>query len=140
MIWSVALIGLLLPALAAAQPPEMRLPWTDVAPTRAGDVVRTAAVGAADGRIGSFTARRAAAREAARRRAIAALHAWVDDALARVRAHPRDATRVHDAVDAAAEVRGVRPLSDGGAVVVVEVPVQALRDGCDEEGLPWVGD
>lgn len=130
-------VGAIAPS-AAQPPPSMELPWTDVAPERVGDVVRTAAIGAADTRIGRFGVRRAAAREAARRRAQAALHVWVDDALAQVRAHPRDATAVHEAVDREIRTRGVRPLVDGGAVVVVEVPVSALRSACSRSGLPWV--
>ncbi len=135
----LALVALIAPASAMGQaPPEMEVPWTDVAPARAGDVVRAAALGAADERIGSFTARRAAAREVARRRALEALHAWVDDALAAVRAPPREASAVHAAVDRDARVAGTRPLADGGAVMVVEIGVAALRDACAREGLPWV--
>ncbi|MBX3275915.1 MAG: hypothetical protein KF729_37005 [Sandaracinaceae bacterium] len=129
----------LAPGSARAQPPEMQVPWADVAPARAGDVIQTAALGVPDERIGSFVARRAAARDAARRRAMEALHAYADAALAAVRAHPREASAVHEAIGRAARVAGVRPLSDGGAVVVVEVPVGALRTACGRAGLPWVG-
>lgn len=135
----LAVLALIVAAPASAQtPPEMELPWTDVAPSRVGAVVRAAALGAADERIGSFTARRAAAREVARRRALAALHAWVDDALAAVRAPPMEASAVHAAVDRDAHVTGVRPLADGGAVAVMEIGVEALRAACAREGLPWV--
>jgi len=116
----------------------MRVPWADVAPARAGGVVRAASVGAADARIGRFSARRASARGEARERARRAVHGWVDDALAHVHADPRQATAAHEAVDANLRVVGVRPLVDGGAVVMVEVDIARLRAACAEEGLPWV--
>lgn len=125
-------------SLAGAQPAAMQVPWTDVAASRAGDVVRAAAIGVPDARIGRFAARRDSARTAAQRRAVDAIHAWADDALARVRAHPREAAAVHEAIDRDARVGGVRPLVDGGAVVVVEVPVATFRDACASGGLPWV--
>ncbi|HJL16157.1 MAG TPA: hypothetical protein RMH99_10895 [Sandaracinaceae bacterium LLY-WYZ-13_1] len=148
------LLGLLLltGAPAAAQdaedpdaaPPEVvevpeafALPWTDRPPRVDDGTVRAAAVGMPDERIGRFAARRASARTDGRERAMAALHAWADDALARVRATPREAQRVHAALERAAAVEAVRPLVDAGAVVVVRVPTSALRAACDREGLPW---
>jgi hypothetical protein len=128
-------------APAAAQdevPPAFDLPWTDTAPALRAGVVRAAAVGLPDERIGRFDARRASARTDGRRRALRALHAWADDALARVRATPREAQRVHAALDRAARVEGVRPLVDAGAVVVLAVDASALRGACGREGLPWV--
>ncbi|MEQ9701134.1 MAG: hypothetical protein RLO54_25035, partial [Sandaracinaceae bacterium] len=82
-------------------------------------------------------ARRPPAPGRARAAALRRLHAFVDDALARVRATPREAAAAHAAVDASAEVQGTRPLVDAGAVVVVRVPRAALRDACPREGLPW---
>ena len=122
-----------------AQPAEMRLPFGDVAPARHGEVLSAAALGVPDERVGRFAARRASARVAGRRRALAALHAFADDALAAARATAMEAAAVHAAIDAGARVAGVRPLVDGGAVVVVEVPVSALRAACARGGLPWVG-
>ena len=140
LIVGLSLLGALThPSVAGAQPAPMRVPWTDVAPARDGEVVRAAAVGIPDARIGRFAARRDSARTAARRRAIEAVHAWADDALAQVRAHPRQAAAVHQAIDRDARVSGARPLVDGGAVVVVEISVAALRGACGTGGLPWVG-
>ncbi len=124
--------------IAAGQPPPMEVPWVDVPAARDGAVIRSAAVGVADARIGRFSARRASARTEARRRALEALHAWADDALAAARADPREATAVHAAIERDAAVAGVRPLVDGGAVVVVEVGVEGLRRACALEGLPWL--
>jgi hypothetical protein len=124
---------------AAAQdvPAPFDLPWTDTPPVLRDGAVRVAAVGQPDERIGRFAARRASARTDGRRRALRALHGWADDALARVRATPREAQRVHAALEAAARVDGVRPLVDAGAVVVLAVDPAALRAACDREGLPW---
>jgi len=129
----------LAPALALAQPSPraFELPWDDVAPRVEGELVRTAAVAAPDERIGRFAPRRASARSAGRARALAALHAWADGALAPLHADPRAAQAVHDAIDRGARVEGVRPLADGGAVVVVVVPLDALRDASPVEGAPW---
>ena len=125
------------PALAQDLPPSFALPWTDEAPRVDGANVIAAAVGMPDERIGRFSARRASARTAGRARALEALHAWADDALARVRATPRQATRVHAAIDEHARVDGARPLVDAGAVVVVAVPRARLREACARGGLPW---
>lgn len=127
----------LLPAIALAQPRPFELPWSDEAPRVVGEVVKAAAVAGPDERIGRFAPRRASARSAARARALAMLHAWVDEALAPLRADPRRAQAAHDAVEESARVEGVRALSDGGAVVVVAVPLEALRDACPVEGAPW---
>jgi hypothetical protein len=136
---ALALITLAIAAPTSAQeiPRELTLPWTDVAPAIDAEVVRAAAVGSPDARIGRFEPRRASARHSGRLRAIAAIHAWADDALARVRADPRIAQAVHTAIDASARVEGVRPLVDGGAVVVVTVPLEALRTACRVRGVPW---
>jgi len=131
------LLALAAPAGAQELPRELDLPWTDVAPAVHGDVVRAAAVGAPDERIGRFDPRRASARRAGRARAVAAIHAWADDALAARRADPRCAEAAHRAIDARAREAGVRPLVDAGAVVVVEVPLAALREACPLEGAPW---
>jgi hypothetical protein len=137
----VALVPLRLvaPVALAQVPAAFELPWTDVAPAVADGHARAAAVGVPDPRIGRFDAARASARTDGRARAVAALHAFADDALARVRATPQEATRVHGAIDREAAVSGVRPLVDAGAVVVVRVPVAVLRAACAREGLPWSG-
>ncbi|HEY8429708.1 MAG TPA: hypothetical protein VIL20_15090 [Sandaracinaceae bacterium] len=134
---TAALLALAAPAAAQRLPPELDLPWTDVAPAVQGSVVRAAAVGVPDERIGRFEPRRASARRAGRARAIAAIHAWADDALAALRADVRCAEAAHRAIDARAQQVGVRPLVDAGAVVVVEVPLAALREACPLEGAPW---
>lgn len=125
------------PAFAQDVPRQLDLPWTDVAPAVREDAVRAAAVGAPDERIGRFDPRRASARRAGRARAVAAIHAWADDVLAARRADPRRAEAAHAAIDAHARVSAVRPLVDGAAVVIVEVPLAALRDACPIEGAPW---
>lgn len=138
LLFAVALA----PAVALAQPATPRafeLPWTDVAPRVEGTHVRAAAVASPDPRIGRFAPRRASARSAGRARALAALHAWADAALAPVRADAREAQAIHDAIDREARVEGVRPLADGGAVVVVAVPLEALREASAVRGTPWSG-
>lgn len=100
-------------------------------------VVRTAAVGAHDPRLSTLSAQRMHAREVAHRRALSALHAWADAALGATRACPREAARVHRALDGAARVVGRRPLLDGNAVVLVDVPLEALRQAAPAGGLPW---
>lgn len=76
-------------------------------------------------------------RARARERAVDALHDFVDDALAARRAPPWLAQRAHDAVDRAAEVAAARALLDGGAVVRVVVPGNALRSAAPLAGVPW---
>lgn len=129
---------LLLPALAFAERGPFELPWSDEPPRIEGELVRVAAVAGPDERIGRFAPRRASARRTANARALAMLHDWANAALAPLRVDPRVAQAVHDAIDANALVEGVRPLSDGGAVVVVVVPLEVLRRACAVEGVPWV--
>jgi hypothetical protein len=127
---------LLVAPIAHAQSSE--LPWAAFAPRLEGAHVRAAALAMPDARIGRFEPRRASARTSARERAISEIHAWADDALARVRADPRQASATHAVIDRNAEVAAVRPLIDGGAVVVVAVPAADLRRACGIRGLPWV--
>lgn len=140
-LFSIGLLGSLGFCLSTSAQPrvpaDMEVPWTDVAPARHGDVLSAAAVGTPDERVGRYDARRASARTRGRQRAITAIHRWVDDALARVLAPPLEAAAVHAAIDRGARVARVRPLVDASAVVVVEVPVAALRGACAREGLPW---
>lgn len=124
-------------ALPAAASAQVDAPWTDVSPTVQEGVVWAAALGAPDERIRRFSARRDSARRMARARAEAALHAWVDEALARVNASPRDAQAVHAAITEHARVRAVRPLVDAGAVIALEVPLAALRRAARLRGVPW---
>ena len=124
-------------ATTAGAQDAFALPWTDQPARVAGEHLVAAAVAQPDDRIGRFSARRASARRRGRAAALRRLHAFVDDALARVRATPREAAAAHAAVDASAEVQGTRPLVDAGAVVVVRVPRAALRDACPREALPW---
>jgi hypothetical protein len=117
------------------------VPWTDRAPTveRLGGAawLTVAALGMPDPRAGRLALQRSTARERAWDRALAALHGWVDDALARVWAHPRVATAAHGAVRASARTLGTRPLTDGSAVVVVGIPVERLAAVAPLEGMPW---
>lgn len=141
------LAGVLLSALVAAPTPialaqdtlpsAFTVPWADRAPRVEGEVATAVALGLPDERLGAFYARRDSARTAGRARALSALHAWVDDALAAARVGPREAQAAHAAIDSEARVDAVRPLVDGAAVVVVSVPVRALRDACTRGGLPW---
>lgn len=127
------------PALAQAVPVVFEAPWTDRAPEidAAGDRVVAAGLGLPDERLGRLAARRAAARRAGEDRARALIHAWADDALARVAASASVAAAVHRAIDEHATVGRVRALSDGGAVVEVTVPLDALRAAAPMGGLPW---
>jgi uncharacterized protein (DUF2236 family) len=135
-----ALFGASFEPSAIAQerlPAPFTVPFADRAPRVEGEVAVAVAVGLPDERVGAFYARRDSARTAGRARALGALHAWVDDALASARVGPREAQAAHAAVDREARVDGVRPLVDGAAAVVVSVPVRALRDACPRGGLPW---
>ncbi len=86
---------------------------------------------------GSWGMRRREARERARRRACASLHAALDDILARTAASPAEVQALHRVVEARCETIGVRPTIDGGAVVQVAVTFDALRAAADPEGAPW---
>jgi hypothetical protein len=139
---ATALAGSAVPGGRASAQPDvpaaLDAPWTDVAPRVDGERVLSAAVGLPDERLGRLAARRAAARSAGEERARRAIHAWADDALARVAASPAIAAAVHRAIDAHVEVARVRPLSDGSAVVEVAIAVSELRRACgDRGGLPW---
>jgi hypothetical protein len=136
---SIALVVALASPAAAQLPPAFELPWNDRAPEVDAEarVVRTAAVGAPDERVGRFEPRRASARRAGRARAIAALHGWLDEALSAARVGPREAVAAHAAVDRHARVEAVRPRVDGAAVVVVTLPLSVLREACPSASAPW---
>jgi hypothetical protein len=55
------------------------------------------------------------------------LHRYLDDALATAQASPARATEAHAALEAAARITGTRWLVEGGVVVVVACPREALR-------------
>ena len=116
-------------------PHDARAPSVDVER----GIVSAAALAAPDERLGRLSARRTQARHTARARAVEALHRWADDALAGALACPRDADALHRVIDAHVRVDGTRALPDGGAVVLVSVPVAALRDAASIEGAPWSG-
>ncbi|AKF09490.1 hypothetical protein [Sandaracinus amylolyticus] len=122
---------------AQSLPAAFESPWSDVAPAIVEDRVVAAGLGLPDERLGRLSARRAAARSRGEERAETAIHAWADDALARVSAAPTVAADVHRVIDARAEVTRVRALADGGAVVEIAVPLAALREVSSERGLPW---
>jgi hypothetical protein len=136
LITAVALVGS--PALADPYVP-FDVPWTDSAvrlePARR--VATLAAVGRPDERASRFSARRHAAREEAERRARGALHRYVDGVLERLRAGPRETVDAHVAIEQHARVVAVRPLVDGGAVVVVELPLGPLAAAVTSARAPW---
>jgi len=113
---------------ASAEPPPVGFADRPPAVDRERDVLFTDAVGLPDTRIERWDARRVEARRRAAARARAALHAFVDAALARAAATPRVAATVHAALDEAVVEVGRRPLTDGGAVVRLAVPLGVLRD------------
>lgn len=137
----VALAALLSATAPASAVPPFEVPWTDRAPRVEPEVgaVRVAALGAPDERLGRFSAAKRSARHAAEERARDALHRWADEALARARACPWMADRVHAVINEAMVVVGIRPLVDGSAVVLVDVPVTVLRDAATLDGVPWAG-
>ena len=128
---------LLVAGIAYADPP-LSIPRAERAPRYDAerDRVTAAAVGA-PGAAGRMSAARMEARRTAVEHAAAAVHRWADDAMARVRLRPRHAARVHASIDDAAEVLGYRPLVDGGAVALLQVPGAALRGAHQGRGLPW---
>ena len=139
LMWACTLASSALGRAQVEVPAELDAPWSDVAPRvdAAGARVVCAAVGAADPRYGSLDARRLAARHAGRERALRAVHAWADEALATVRADPRVASAVHGAIDARAEITRVRPRADASVVVEIAVPLAPLRAAAAMPGLPW---
>ena len=95
------------------------------------------AVGRPDPRIGRWDARRSAARRAAEGRARALLHQHVDERLAAARADAERAAAVHRAIHEGATRVAVRPLVDGGAVVRVEVSLEALESATAGLEVSW---
>ena len=138
--WALCVVVLACAQSAGAVPP-FEVPHVDRAPAVDAErgVVWAAALAAPDERLGRLSAMRTEARHSARARAVAHLHRWADDALAEALACPWDADAIHRAIDAQARVEGTRALPDGGAVVLVAVPVAALRDAAPLEGAPWSG-
>lgn len=129
-----------LTAAPASAVPTAELPWTDRTPrfSREADAVRCAAVGAPDARLGRLSAVELRARYEGERRARAAIHRWADDAMADAKVMPWTAADVHRVVDEGTRVVGVRPMVDGGAVVMVEVAGEGLRGAASFEGAPWL--
>ena len=136
---ALAVAGVVAVALPTRAVPPSEMPWADTGPRYLAeqDVVRSAAVGAPDPRLGRLSAVELRARYEGERRARAAIHRWVDDAMAEARVMPWSASGVHRAIEGEASVAGIRPMVDGGAVVLVEVPAEALRAAADVEGAPW---
>jgi hypothetical protein len=123
--------------VAQAQTEREVMPFAEVAAHVEGDVLVVVALGSASDAEGPIAARRLSARTAARERAIALLHTFVDDALATVGATPVETRNAHAAVDAGADLRRVRSLVDGSALYEVALPLAGLRAAIDREGLPW---
>jgi hypothetical protein len=117
------------------------VPWADRAPRmerlREHRWITVAAVGQPHPRATRLSVQRSTARERGEQRARDALHGWVDDALARIRARPQVATSVHRAVRTGARVLGVRPLADGAAVVVMGVRTDVLVAAAPLGEVPW---
>lgn len=130
-------LAILSAAPLGAQDTRERMPFSEVAAHVDGERVVVVALGSAADAAGPIAARRLSARTAARARALSLLHRFVDDALATVGASPSALRDVHAAVDASADLRRVRSLVDGSALVEVVLPVAALRDVVAHEGLPW---
>ncbi len=135
----VVVSGLSAVSLAHALVPPFDVPWTERSPAYDAerDIVACVALGTPDPRLLRLAAARVSGRRRGEARAREALHAYVDDALARVRARPDVAARVHAALDDAARVVGVRGRADGGAMVVVEVDARRLRSAARLRGVPW---
>lgn len=129
---SLAIVCLGLTSLVAAQ-----LPWND-APVRVedGEVVAVR-LGWPAPRVQSFDAQRRSARDVGEERGRAALHVFIDDALAGALVEPAEASRVHALVETHARRTGVRALADGSAVVEMRVAGARLREASDRSGLPW---
>jgi hypothetical protein len=123
---------------AAAHADEHDIPFADtqVLVDREHGMLRVARVGAADDRLGRFTARLARARELALGRARDAIHAFVDEAAARRGLSPVVASALHRTIDDRSVVVATRALVDAGAVVVVELPLEALSEAGAPERFP----
>lgn len=129
---TVLTLSLALASIALAE-----IPWNDApAHVESGEVV-AARLGWPAPRVRSFEAQRRSARDVGEERARAALHVFVDDALARALVEPAEATRVHALVDEYARRTGVRALADGSAVVEMRVAGTRLREAVDRPALPW---
>ena len=113
-----------------------QLPWNDAPAHVEGDEVVAARLGWPAPRVSSFDAQRRSARYVGEHRAREALHAFVDDTLARALVEPESATRVHALVEEHARRSGVRALADGSAVVEMRVSRALLREAADRS-LPW---
>lgn len=124
---------------AQAQSAESRapMPFTEVGPRIEGDVVVVVALGSAADASGPLSARRLSARTAARARALALLHRFVDDALSTVRVSPAELRDAHAAIEGGLDLRRVRSLVDGSVLYEITVPLAPLRAAVEREGLPW---
>ncbi|MFK8000066.1 MAG: hypothetical protein AB8H86_10730 [Polyangiales bacterium] len=131
-----AFIGVLACVAFVSAPLMAQLPWND-APTRVdGDDIVATRLGWPAPRVRSFEAQRRSARDVGEERGRAALHAFVDDALARSLVEPAEASRVHTLVDSSARRGRVRALSDGSAIVEMRVTAEPLSAAVGTE-LSW---
>lgn len=135
---AACLLSVAIASPSRAVPPS-EVPWSDSEPRYLpeADVVRAAALGAPDPRLGRLSAVKLRARREGERRARAAVHRWADDAMAEARVLPWIADDVHAIIEERSRVAGLRPLVDGGAVVLVELQGDALRSAARFEGAPW---
>lgn len=116
------------------------VPFVEEAPhvDAASHAVIAVGLGVADERRGPLPARRLSARRDAEARARAALHGWVDQAIA-PRALPMSTiAALHAAVDHDTVVTGTRARVDGSATVAVSLPLASLAAvTTGTRGLPW---
>ncbi len=96
-----------------------------------------AASSRADERWGTWRVRRSRARVEARERAVARLHRFVDDHLARTAALPTHVAAAHRVVSETHRVVASAPRLDGGAIVRVAVARDALRRAAPVRGVDW---
>ena len=131
-----AVIGLVVASASYGR--AQTLPYADTELRVDGGTLTVARSATPAERIGRLAARRLSARRRAEQRAREALHRWVDDALAQVRAWPVVATAVHGVVAGAGVQVQARPLVDGSAVAVLRLELTKLRAVTGElRGLPW---
>lgn len=131
-------IAVVLAALVASSASaQSALPMGD-APVRVESaLVIATAIGLVPDGEASLAARRLSARSAARERATAMLHTWLDGVVRAGSLSPRVVRDLHAAIDAHLDLRRIRSRADGSAVVEVVVPVADLAAVHCAPALPW---
>lgn len=113
------------------------VPFSDAPARVEGAHVVAAALGQPSERLTKLGPRRLSARRVGEVRGRAMLRGWLDDACARLRVSPQQVDALHRALTRHAEVRELRPLVDGSAVVVVGVELAVLRRAAAVPNAPW---